>query len=181
MTRNDEGSNGHNNDGPLDPVPKTSAGQARHFYYETDEANLTVNSKDYDDLYNHGQTRHLADLVKSNAKDHDGELVDKDELTFGSRPPTAPEQDKKRRDQESTYTPSAKNIADNSMIENSMVNMGQITIDRKNDLLGNRFQDPSRNQHESEDTIKNTNSTEANKLGAPDIIKSESLDRDAQQ
>lgn len=32
--------------------------------------------------------------------------------------------------------------------DNSMVLMGQITIDRKNELLGNRFQDPSNNQHE---------------------------------
>ena len=31
-----------------------------------------------------------------------------------------------------------------------MVLMGQITIDRKNELLGNRFQDPRKNQHELE-------------------------------
>ena len=31
-----------------------------------------------------------------------------------------------------------------------MVHMGQITIDRKNELLGNRFQDPHKNQHELE-------------------------------
>lgn len=75
----------------LDPVPKTSAGQARHFYYETDGADVTVKSKDYDDLYEHGHTYDLADMAKSAVRRSNGDLVDKEELTFGSRPPTAPE------------------------------------------------------------------------------------------
>ena len=33
------------------PIPETAAGQQRFFYYEADEANLTVNSKDFDDVY----------------------------------------------------------------------------------------------------------------------------------
>ena len=92
----------------LDPVPKTSAGQARHFYYETDEANMTVKSRDYDDLYEHGHTYDLADMAKSAVRRSNGELVDKDELTFGSRPPTAPEKKRKAEDQEGLQTPSAQ-------------------------------------------------------------------------
>ena len=33
------------------PIAETAAGQQRFFYYEADEANLTVNSKDFDDVY----------------------------------------------------------------------------------------------------------------------------------
>ena len=50
----------------LDPIPKTHAGQARHFYYETDEADLLIKSKDYDSLYarTNGKNQ-LAELGKS--------------------------------------------------------------------------------------------------------------------
>ena len=43
----------------LDPIPKTAGGQARCFYYETDDVNLTVKSKDFDDLYEHGREDQL--------------------------------------------------------------------------------------------------------------------------
>jgi hypothetical protein len=35
-------------------VPKTEQAKARNLYYETDDANISLNSKDYDNLYNHG-------------------------------------------------------------------------------------------------------------------------------
>lgn len=43
-----------------------------------------------------------------------------------------------------------------------MVNMGQITVDRKNSLIGNRFQNPIENQH-SEDPIPEANALKPQK------------------
>ena len=34
-----------------EPIPNSAAGQARQFYYGTDENELTVNSKDFDHVY----------------------------------------------------------------------------------------------------------------------------------
>ena len=85
---------------------------------------------------------HLANLAQSAIKKENGEFD-----TFGSRPPTAPEKKKKGEDEMDMHTPSLQ------MTDNSMVHIGQITVDRKNNLLGNRFQDPSLNQHEP-DTVE---------------------------
>jgi len=63
----------------LDPVPKTTAGQARFFFYDADDAEASVASKDFDDMYKHGRSREFKEVAE-----------DKDEMTFGSRPPTAP-------------------------------------------------------------------------------------------
>ena len=104
-----------------------------------------MKSKDYDGLYAHGQTHHLADMARSAARGGPGDLIDEEQLTFGSRPPTAPE--KKQRDEEMEMQTPSVNLADNSM-----VHIGQITVDRKNHLLGNRFQDPSLNQHDQSST-----------------------------
>jgi hypothetical protein len=35
----------------LDPAPKTGQAQARYFYYEIDEANISMKSKDFDNIY----------------------------------------------------------------------------------------------------------------------------------
>jgi hypothetical protein len=55
-------------------------------------------------------------------------VEDGDELTFGSRPPTAPTKKKELNSPSTPYDP-----------DNSMVNMGQVTADRRNDLIGNAF------------------------------------------
>jgi hypothetical protein len=83
-------------EGDLDPNPKTSAGQQRHFYYGTDEADISVNSKVFDALYQHDRS---------------------EELTFGSRPPTAPEKSSAdaEKEPETPYTPGT-DLADNSMV-----------------------------------------------------------------
>ena len=107
---------------PLDPNPKTSAGQQRHLYYGAEEANLSVRSQDFDDIYEHDRT---------------------DELTFGSRPPTAPEKVDKP-DPKSPFTPGT------DLADNSMVLIGQTTADRKNTLIGNQFQNPKQNQQPEE-------------------------------
>ena len=56
-------------------------------------------------------------------------MEDKDELTFGSRPPTAPQKKKPNFDESSS-----------DFADSSLVMMGQITADRKNNLIGNAFQ-----------------------------------------
>ena len=54
--------------------------------------------------------------------------VDDSEQTFGSRPPTAPTKQRELNSPSTPYDP-----------DNSMVNMGQVTADRKNHLIGNAF------------------------------------------
>ena len=71
----------------------------------------TLLSKDFDEIYEHDRT---------------------DELTFGSRPPTAPEKIDKP-DPMSPFTPGTE------FADNSMVLIGQTTADRKNALIGNQF------------------------------------------
>ena len=49
-----------------DPLPNSAAGQARQFYYGTDENELTVESKDFDHAYDMtGQSQALRDLRQS--------------------------------------------------------------------------------------------------------------------
>lgn len=56
---------------------------------------MSIRSKDFDDIYEHDRT---------------------DELTFGSRPPTAPEKKAEERpDPNTPYTPGTE-LADNSMV-----------------------------------------------------------------
>ena len=103
----------------LDPLPQTTAGQARFFYYGTDQQDVKIESKDFDDMYEHQRENELDGMTKE-------ETPIKNNLSFGSRPATAQTNDEG---------------------ENSMVNMGQLTIDRKNKLIGNKFQSPDKNQH----------------------------------
>jgi hypothetical protein len=40
------------------------------------------------------------------------------------------------------------------MADNSMVNMGAITVDKRNDLIGNAFQNPRENLERLEDVVE---------------------------
>ena len=49
-----------------EPLPNSAAGQARQFYYGTDENEMTVNSKDFDHVYEMtGQSQALKALATS--------------------------------------------------------------------------------------------------------------------
>ena len=62
-------------------------------------------------------------------------------MTFGSRPPTAPEK-RSEKEGDEYRTPMQDSNFD---ADNSMVHMGAITADRKNNLIGNAFQQPNFN------------------------------------
>ena len=77
-------SRGNRNNDTLDPVPKTKAGENRFLYYEAEEIQADLESADFDDQYEHHRSRDFRDILDK--KDED----EKDNMTFGSRPPTAP-------------------------------------------------------------------------------------------
>ena len=105
-----------------------------------------MQSHDFDDMYEHGRTEQMNDLAKSRMKNDQNE-DDDDEMTFGSRPATA--QTDNRSGRKLNQTPaSPSDIGDNSM-----VNIGLDTIDKKNQLIGNVFQNPKNNAYDKEETI----------------------------
>jgi len=117
----------------IDPKPKTDAAKARFFYYETEEAQIPIESRDFDQMYGFGTK--MGELAKVNASQS---IVDcdkfnqlkgeqEDEMTFGSRPPTAPVS----KNKPDPLSPSEYG--------GSTVNIGQITVDRRNNLIGNEF------------------------------------------
>ena len=69
-------------------MPKSTAGQARFLYYDADEIDAKVESRDFDMMYQHNRSNELVQMGKEN---QDVKPEDEDEMTFGSRPPTAPE------------------------------------------------------------------------------------------
>ena len=75
-------------------------------------------------MYEHERENELRGLAKEGLTTP----TKNNEFSFGSRPATAQTNDYNEAD-------------------NSMVNMGQLTVDRKNNLLGNKFQSPDKNQH----------------------------------
>lgn len=103
-----------------------------------------MRSQDFDEMYEHGRSREFKRHKEGKAKRADGESSSGDDnvMTFGSRPPTAP-QKKKQQNEFETPMQSAMDPADNSMVY-----MGAITVDKKNDLIGNAFQQPDKNIHE---------------------------------
>lgn len=93
-------------------------------------------------------------------------MEDKDELTFGSRPPTAPQKKKPNFDE------SASDFADSSLVM-----MGQITADRKNNLIGNAFQLATKNtEYDPENPPSKLHQVadRKRKTPTPEIIKSDS-------
>ena len=79
----------------LDPIPATTAGQARFLFYEADGARASINSKDFDDMYTHEQSQVFGKKPNQSGSDDGGS---DNMMTFGSRPPTAPQKDNKRDD-----------------------------------------------------------------------------------
>lgn len=72
--------------------------------------------------------------------EHNFTMTHNDELTFGSRPPTAPKRELKEEEDELDRTP-----AQTMGLDNSLVHMGMITADKRNFIIGNAFQNPQLN------------------------------------
>jgi len=72
--------------------------------------------------------------MKELAKNDDQDEIGEEQMTFGSRPATAQTDDKSGKKGLNKTLASPSDIADNSM-----VHMGQVTVDRRNDLIGNAF------------------------------------------
>ena len=83
----------------------------------------------------------MNDLAKSQRRNDQIE-EDEEEMTFGSRPATAQTNGSSRGRLNKTPA-SPSDIGDSSM-----VNIGLDTVDRKNKLIGNAFQNPSKNQYD---------------------------------
>ena len=81
-------------------------------------------------MYGHGRTAQMKELAKNDDENEMGE----EEMTFGSRPATAQTDDKSGKKGRNKRLASPSDIG-----ESSMVHMGQVTVDRRNDLIGNAF------------------------------------------
>lgn len=107
-------------------------------------------------MYEHDRSKMFGKGPKDKNQDDDGSQSeeDQDNMTFGSRPPTAPQKNKTKDGQESKYqTPMQSSVYD---ADSSMVHMGAITVDKKNHLIGNAFQRPEDNFHHDQSPFNQT-------------------------